>query len=178
MNRRGFLRMLGLGAAAAAAPAALLEEPRRRIWAVPSTAPVGSRIERAGLEGFPGMAAWLPDGNDAADAALYAFGAGRRGGKSIAARVQQIADFRDTGLIDAELARELLNAPPIVGKGIVEELRELQLELDEAIFRVAQDMTPTLFKVEAASMADDLKIVGVYTVTGIDHAVARRRGTP
>lgn len=41
MNRRDFLKLLGVGAAAA-----LIEEPVRKMWFVPSTAPVGSRVER------------------------------------------------------------------------------------------------------------------------------------
>lgn len=44
MNRRDFLRALGLGAVAVAAEP--LVEPVRRMWFVPSTAPVGSRVER------------------------------------------------------------------------------------------------------------------------------------
>jgi len=51
LTRRGFLQALGIGAAAAALPALPetdpeLLEPRRKLWAVPSNAPVGSRIER------------------------------------------------------------------------------------------------------------------------------------
>lgn len=48
MNRRDFLRLMGLGAAAP-----LLVEPVRRMWFVPSSAPVGSRVER--LEGVNGV---------------------------------------------------------------------------------------------------------------------------
>lgn len=47
MNRRGFLKALGIGALAAAAPE--LIEPVRKLWFVPSSAPVGSRVERLEL---------------------------------------------------------------------------------------------------------------------------------
>lgn len=40
MNRRDFLKALGIGTAA------LAIEPARKMWFVPSTAPVGSRVER------------------------------------------------------------------------------------------------------------------------------------
>lgn len=42
MNRRGFLKLLGVGAAAAVAPAIIL--PERRIWQVSRNAPVPSRF--------------------------------------------------------------------------------------------------------------------------------------
>lgn len=45
LTRRGILKALGIGAAAA-----IIEEPIRKLWFVPSTAPVGSRIEY--LEGY------------------------------------------------------------------------------------------------------------------------------
>jgi hypothetical protein len=41
LTRRTFLAALGIGAAAVA-----IEEPVRRMWFVPSSAPVGSRVER------------------------------------------------------------------------------------------------------------------------------------
>lgn len=44
LSRRGFLGLLGLGAAGVAADQ--LIEPVRKLWFVPSNAPVGSRIER------------------------------------------------------------------------------------------------------------------------------------
>jgi hypothetical protein len=44
MRRREFLRALGIGAAAAALPE-FVREPERRIWAVPNTAPVMSRVD-------------------------------------------------------------------------------------------------------------------------------------
>lgn len=44
LTRRHVLGLLGAGAASAALPAALA--PERRIWQVPSNAPVGSRLER------------------------------------------------------------------------------------------------------------------------------------
>lgn len=56
MNRRDLLRLLGLGAAAVAAPAILV--PERRIWQVSRTAPVGSRIERAYARVDYGCAGW------------------------------------------------------------------------------------------------------------------------
>jgi hypothetical protein len=45
MNRRDFLKGLGLGALYAAAPA-ILAPPEKKMWFVPSSAPVGSRVER------------------------------------------------------------------------------------------------------------------------------------
>jgi hypothetical protein len=45
MNRRDFLKLIGIGSAVAAVPE-LIAEPVRRIWQVSSNAPVGSRIER------------------------------------------------------------------------------------------------------------------------------------
>lgn len=42
MNRRGFLKLLGIGAAAAVAPAIIL--PERKIWQVSRNAPVPSRF--------------------------------------------------------------------------------------------------------------------------------------
>lgn len=44
LTRRGILKALGIGAAALAAEPIL--EPARKLWFVPSNAPVGSRIER------------------------------------------------------------------------------------------------------------------------------------
>lgn len=44
LNRRDFLRAMGVGALTAAAPA--LIEPERKLWFVGSNAPVGSRVER------------------------------------------------------------------------------------------------------------------------------------
>lgn len=53
MNRRDFLRMLGLGAAAVAAPAIVV--PERRIWQVAANAPVGRRVASVrGLEQHAG----------------------------------------------------------------------------------------------------------------------------
>jgi hypothetical protein len=42
MQRRDFLRMLGVGAAAASVPVVLV--PERRIWQVPRNAPVATRV--------------------------------------------------------------------------------------------------------------------------------------
>ncbi len=53
MNRRDFLQLLGLGAAAVAAPAIVV--PERRIWQVSRNAPVGSRIERVYVGVDPGL---------------------------------------------------------------------------------------------------------------------------
>src|SRR5690349_3524999 len=50
MNRRDFLKALGVGAAAV-----VIEEPVRKLWFVGSNAPVGSRIERVDYN-FPVMA--------------------------------------------------------------------------------------------------------------------------
>src|SRR5262245_48492973 len=44
MNRRDFLKLISLTTAAVAA-APLIEEPRRKLCFVPSSAPVGSRVE-------------------------------------------------------------------------------------------------------------------------------------
>lgn len=51
LGRRGFLKALGIGATAIAAEELL--EPVRKIWVVPSNAPVGSRIERVPEFNFP-----------------------------------------------------------------------------------------------------------------------------
>jgi hypothetical protein len=56
LSRRGFLGLLGLGAAGIAAGE--LIEPVRKLWFVGSTAPVGSRIERYE---FPAMPSWTPE---------------------------------------------------------------------------------------------------------------------
>lgn len=47
MNRREFLKAMGLGGLALVAPEII--EPERKLWFVPSNAPVGSRVERLGL---------------------------------------------------------------------------------------------------------------------------------
>lgn len=44
LDRRGFLQLLGVGAAAVAVEPII--EPVRKLWFVGSNAPVGSRIER------------------------------------------------------------------------------------------------------------------------------------
>lgn len=64
ITRRGFIGLLGVGAAAAVAPAlvlpepALIEEPRRRIWQVGRNAPVRSLYDGEALF-TPNMTATL-----------------------------------------------------------------------------------------------------------------------
>jgi len=48
LNRRDFLKVLGIGVLGTAAPVIL--EPERKMWFVPSSAPVGSRVERLTAE--------------------------------------------------------------------------------------------------------------------------------
>jgi hypothetical protein len=57
MNRRDFLKLLGIGAATTAAGIVLPEaivEPRRRLWQVGRNAPVSGLRYRMAIEGFPG----------------------------------------------------------------------------------------------------------------------------
>jgi hypothetical protein len=99
MRRRDFLRVLGLGAAAVATPVVLV--PERHVWAVPSNAPVGSRLEQPALFGrngerWYGLEAWLPDDYVPARVPLTPAG-----------RIAAIEDMYADGLISPAEARQL-----------------------------------------------------------------------
>ena len=84
MNRRDFLKALGIGTAA------LAIEPARKMWFVPSTAPVGSRVER--LEG-PGVWSPVGDGFDYSgwDEVPVVHGGSRIPGKSFISEVDPVS---------------------------------------------------------------------------------------
>lgn len=70
LNRRDFLKALGIGAAAVAAP--VLVEPVRKLWFVGSTAPVGSRVERVELWSYDSPGVRRPTYHASIDEAIAA----------------------------------------------------------------------------------------------------------
>jgi len=152
MRRRDFLRALGLGTVAAAAPAVLT--PERRMWFVPSSAPVGSGLESVTVPLRSGQAFRYPvylglpvSGGGASEAAHQS---------TLAGRLQLAEDMQRAGLLDPPEPLQLLPMPAefrdalqaereksvsafgglnsaargLPGTGIVDELRDIERELN------------------------------------------------
>lgn len=130
LTRRRFISFLGAGIATAATPA--IVEPVRKLWFVPSSAPVGSRVDDI---------AWA---------------------RSFAGRWQTAADMHNAGLIDAENARRVLEFHDNeIRHHIEDHLRAWDAYRQQPIFvhpetyrQLAEDAAALEFEAIAANPAD------------------------
>jgi hypothetical protein len=160
LTRRRFLTALGLGAAAAAVPAVLA--PERKLWFVPSNAPVGGRVElvvtgrmeplihadtRAKrARGEHQRHSYARDWDllrEPVDDMLHDIA--QHPATTLADRLQLAEDMHREGLLTPEDLRRVLEAHPsqrrgIYGRGIVDELRDTQRDLDRTLADIARNL--------------------------------------
>lgn len=161
MNRRDFIRLIGVSAAAAAVPAVLV--PERRIWQVPANAPVGRRIERVHVGG--GYLVTFADGDSMV--VPYDKLAGVRtpsGAPVVAYEVYEGTplgrQLRDAvGRIDAQLVQRIREHQPTLDGERVSHISAIDLDAKRSF--VPGEMSASAFRRKAYQMATAEKIANV-----------------